>query len=289
MCNMIESYWLIRGKFMKLLYKLKAFTLAEVMITLTIIGVISAIVVPVAFQSRPDEAVMKFKKAHNTLYQVINTLVTSDKYYQDGDLGTKADGIQTNAGDETRMYFCNTIADLLSTKSVNCQTEMIGGYGYWQASDETAHDYATGEKMKRTVTPQTILATKNKFDYDCKAGISIGSEIITTDDITYYQSSTGIAFGSERVAPNEQNGLSEAIKLRFFSPPGEFPANYSDEQGNDISYKIYCIDIDGIPDNATEDDCVNECPFGYGIRADGKIMNGKRADEWLEKDIQMEN
>mgnify|MGYP006916097546 CR=1 FL=1 len=59
--------------------------------------------------------------------------------------------------------------------------------------------------------------------------------------------------------------------------------------GLDSIYKIFCVDIDGIPDNVTKTDCVNECPFGYGIRADGKIMNGKRADEWLEKDIQGEN
>ena len=31
-----------------------------------------------------------------------------------------------------------------------------------------------------------------------------------------------------------------------------------------------------------------EDPFGFGIRADGKILNGKRADEWLKKSIQKE-
>ena len=38
------------------------------------------------------------------------------------------------------------------------------------------------------------------------------------------------------------------------------------------------MDIDGIGKG--------EDPFGYGIRADGKILTGKRADEWLEKNIQ---
>ena len=45
-----------------------------------------------------------------------------------------------------------------------------------------------------------------------------------------------------------------------------------------------CIDIDGIPTNATTDDCVNECPFGYSLRADGKIFLGAKAKEWLAKD-----
>ena len=38
------------------------------------------------------------------------------------------------------------------------------------------------------------------------------------------------------------------------------------------------MDVDGIDKG--------EAPFGYGIRADGKILTGKRADEWMEKSIQ---
>ena len=53
-------------------------------------------------------------------------------------------------------------------------------------------------------------------------------------------------------------------------------------------YKILCIDPDGIPKDGSEncDDKKDICPFGYGIRADGKILTGARADEWLEKDLQ---
>jgi len=41
---------------------LKGFTLAEVMIVLTVIGILAGILIPVANNSRPDENVMKFKK-----------------------------------------------------------------------------------------------------------------------------------------------------------------------------------------------------------------------------------
>ena len=37
------------------------------------------------------------------------------------------------------------------------------------------------------------------------------------------------------------------------------------------------MDIDGINKG--------EAPFGFGIRADGKILTGKRATEWLNKEI----
>ncbi len=61
---------------------------------------------------------MKFKKADAQLYDVINQLVTSDKYYLNGDLGIKPDGTiidGTHTGDYT--YFCNTIADLVDQKA----------------------------------------------------------------------------------------------------------------------------------------------------------------------------
>ena len=96
--------------------KYKGFTLAEVMIVLTVIGVLTAILLPVARQSMPDENLMKFKKAHNTLGTVIRELVTSNKYYKDGDLGVMPDGILVN----NATYFCETIADILNVKTVNC-------------------------------------------------------------------------------------------------------------------------------------------------------------------------
>ena len=62
------------------------------MIVLVIIGILTGILLPSAFNSLPDENVMKFKKANSTLYKVINELVSSDKYYCNGDFGIRADG-----------------------------------------------------------------------------------------------------------------------------------------------------------------------------------------------------
>ena len=65
------------------------FTLAEIMIVLSIIGILTAILLPIANHSRPDENVMKFKKANTTLARAISELVNSDEYYLDGDLGIR--------------------------------------------------------------------------------------------------------------------------------------------------------------------------------------------------------
>ena len=221
----------------------KAFTLAEIMIVLVIIGVITAILLPVAIHSAPDENVMKFKKGHNTLGVVIRELVNSDEYYLNGDLGIKADGTLldgTHDGDNT--YFCQTFSDIVSTKSVDCQDKDVTVT--WQFWDIDKYDLETN---------------KLYADNGCKViANEVGPEIITSDGIVYYQTYPRMPFGwlyegsRSFISKNEDNFMH--------------------------TYKTFCMDIDGIDKG--------EDPFGYGIRVDGKIILGARAEEWMNKSIQ---
>ena len=234
------------------------FTLAEVMIVLTVIGVLTAILLPVARQSMPDENLMKFKKAHNTLGTVIRELVTSDKYYRDGDLGVKPNSSLVDSA----TYFCETIADVLNVKSLNCSSFERYSYSYvrrdWDSYDDT-------------------------LDVKCKQIHSfVGNEIILPDGTIFYQGSPAQHFGYIGVRKDisgdatDDNFSSEAAKTsRLFNGTVGVNANKFDDM-----YKVFCIDIDGL--NSGED------PFGYGIRADGKILTGKRADEWLEREVNEE-
>ncbi len=266
----------------------KAFTLAEVMITLTIIGVISAIVVPVAVNSRPDENVMKFKKAHNTLYKVINTLVTSDKYYRDGDLGVRYDGtLLTKTDDSDILYFCNTFADRLSIKKSDCVLGKGNGTSVIILADDV-RGALSSTPSRNKFSPENIDYKKQLLDKACKQQASQpGANVTTTDGIVYYETGK-IPFGKRYLGNNfAASGEEPDIVIvpgRTFSPPNK-PANIGDENGFDIAYKVFCIDVDGIPANVTGSKCVNECPFGYGVRADGKILTGARADEWLKKSM----
>ncbi len=260
----------------------KAFTLAEVMITLTVIGIITSIIIPVAINSKPDENIMKFKKAHNTLYQVISELVNSDKYYYDGDLGMKADKSLidgSHSGDIT--YFCNSFADVVSTKGVNCskevqnRTEPYACIFYNKDSDKW-------EEIKKL----------ERYDIKCKEQAdTTGAEIVTSDGVVFYQGLPAFTFGitnaqgrkvlnDKRYCQKEEVGnYGPDCDLRWFSSPNG-PVTFPDENGFDSEYKLFCMDIDGI--NNGED------PFAYGIRADGKILVGYKAKIWLEKSIQGE-
>ena len=255
-----------------------AFTLAEIMIVLVVIGILTGILVPAAINSMPNENVMKFKKAHNTLYRVINELVSSDKYYADGELAKMPNGNYVDNG----KYFCNTFSDILSVKSTNCVTgnasKKLNGY-------DVVFDIEHW--------PLFGLDYKSMVDETCKkAAVMYGGEIITNDGIAYYEVAPGYHFGATlndyfRNSDDESGDCrndndTEKCKSRYFYVTGT-----SDEyKGLKTIYKMFCIDVDGVPNNTTATNCVNECPFGYGIRVDGKILTGARADEWLQKSIQ---
>ena len=263
----------------------KAFTLAELMIVLSIIGVLAGILIPIANHSRPDENVMKFKKANTTLGRVIRELVTSDKYYCNGDLGIKADCTTRVVNNPNRVYFCETVADLLSTKISNCSTAASTRLGAWLISNEYPEDIANSDETQvRTVTEDTIASTKIQFDDICKdAAKIIGEEIKTTDDIVYYQGSSDWTFAAQCMRNPESQ--SQFCEYRIFAEPNSLTPKFADQDGYDIAYKTYCIDIDGIPSGGSDDcdDVKDICPFGYGIRVDGKILVGARAQEWIEK------
>ena len=247
---------------------LKAFTLAEVMIVLSVIGILAGILIPVANNSRPDEKVMKFKKAHATLANVVREMVNSDKYYANGDLGKRADGTLID-----KHYFCNTFADIVSAKSVNCDYEIPVG-GYIQLCGKNNGTCSTSSYEINTI--------KHELDSNCRnaANGAIGDiGIRTADNIYYFERSLNMNFGCVIGSTCEytrwENGYGNGT--RFYGSDLDI-SNFENGITTYRYYKIFCIDIDELGKG--------EKPFGYGIRADGKIITGKRADEWLEKDFQ---
>lgn len=61
--------------------KQNGFTLAEVLVTLTILGVIAAILIPAITKTTPNSQKVMFKKAYNILEQAIDSLINDDILY----------------------------------------------------------------------------------------------------------------------------------------------------------------------------------------------------------------
>ena len=284
----IESLKNEKKSFLKLKRSF-GFTLAEIMIVLTVIGILTAVLIPIAFNSAPDENLMKFKKGHNILYTAIKDLVNSDQYYMNGDLGLKPDGLligefwSAQEGSKDDKYFCQTFADVISTKSANCYIANTWDNGTCDLRNSCVFDTSNPSTIKVHITDEMLNSAKKQLDLRCKNSAddnnnnstlpNLQKQILTTDDITFYETNPRSTFGFHKTINGE--------KIRRYNAAGKFPALYSDDGGFDAIYKIFCMDVDEI--NKDED------PFGYGIRADGKIMNGARAEEWLNKSLHKGN
>ena len=251
--------------------KKSAFTLAEVMIVLTVIGVLTAILLPVARQSMPDENLMKFKKAHNTLGTVIRELVTSDKYYLDGDLGVKPDGSWV----EDAKYFLSTFCDVLNIKEKQMPEIENGMYdpnyvfGLNHNLDDIKARIDNSCKSKQDDMTSYVLMPNGTYYYQFHDGIAYGARFDWFNNYRnpFYSKWDGTTSEAECQALPTRQEQDDCARTHFVS-------------GFYWVYAIFCLDIDRI--NKDED------PFGYGIRIDGKILTGKRADEWLARDVNEE-
>lgn len=248
----------------------KGFTLAEVIIVLTVIGFLAAILIPVAFQAAPDENVLRFKKAYNTLGTIIRELTTSDKYYLNGDLGIKPNNDPSNkgatAGTEDNTYFCETLAELLSVKEKDCEIDNNAGDGYvltFTAPPDGSEGVDNTANAKLQVDALCLEANK-------------GAQIITVDGISWYEANQPYTFSEMKAGTSN----------RVFSPVEGNAITYKDKGGFDAAYKVVCFDVDGVDSEDVEESKKTEAPFGFGIRSDGKILSGARADEWAKKSVQ---
>jgi len=222
---------------MKINNKKFAFNLVEIMIAITIIGVLSAMLLPAMWEGTPNEDVVKFKKAHDNLFKTMNTLLGTGEYFLDGNFGIKPDGTSidgTHTGDDT--YFCEAISKTLNTKQTNCVS--VG--------------------LDKSITYDNNLSAddsrvkKERLDNFCSQASGAKQYVKTIDGVEYFylSDSSNNAFAKhDDLSNKDANGF----------------ANY---------YNVLCIKV-------SED----TQPFGYGIRYDGKIVTGSRADAWLLKSI----
>ncbi len=251
-----------------------AFTLAEVLITLTVIGIITAVIIPVAIHSKPDKNLIKFKKGNITLYQVISTLVNSDKYYLDGDMKYRYDGVKLLGSNiEHVTYFYKAFSDVVSTKHVNCYENGM------QHNDGNLAKFMYDENCK------PLIDYSSSASESCKANAINSKEkdnlIVTTDGITFYDMEPNLTFNNLDAwyldGCNNQDGSVSS---------GCIPDSLECFGTTRIG-KIFCMDIDGIPEKGSKncDDIKDICPFAYIIRHDGRILPDYRTQQWIEKSI----
>ncbi len=201
----------------------KAFTTAEMLITLGVLGVIIAILIPSLISTTPDKNLAKFRKAYNTIQKTVSQLTNTGTIYPNGNFNYFPPSVTTSA-DKT-SYFCKQFADQLTISgSVDCAAAT--------AATTSTITYVNAASL---TTMDTYCTKRTSSNYAFK----------TSDNIVWW----GV-----------NNDFSTSVKTG----------------GIETSYVILCFDVDNA-DSAV-------APFSFGIRADGKVLPGARAQEWLEKE-----
>ena len=134
--------------FDSLKYKFKAFSLAEVLIALVVIGVVAAITIPITIANYNEaEKIAKIKKTYSTLNNAISLSIING--------GTDVFEVSANDFKTVQKYFDEYLKDRLSTTKVCYNTK-----GCWHSGD-------TKE-----------LNGKNTVYYN-RTGVGVGADIIT--------------------------------------------------------------------------------------------------------------
>lgn len=239
----------------------KGFTLSEALITLVVLGIIAAVLVPAITKQAPDKNKIMFRKAYNTLQQAVSVLINDDAnypstqtiqipastgiYYQKGfNYTTQASG--------TNLKFCSLLSDLMNTTiSANCPATNATGQIPFTTSDGITWTLyiPVSDDTNTTETATTAVTTGVQFP--------ISSSLYTTKIIIDIDGNT------KGTNCSTDTGFAAPYKPTAGTPSPAYA---------DYAPTTRCV-------NTGVDSATNPCKFKpdtfiIGVRYDGKLQVG---------------
>lgn len=155
----------------------KAFTLSEALVTLAIIGVLAAILIPVVNNARPDKDKIVYKKALYSLQTAVSNAMNS-AYLSDGFGNLGEDSVWGSGGDEA----CTNVANWWNG---NCGSGGSGGDG--SGGDGGDGSGGDGDKETNSFCEAVAESLNVAGSVNCTTTSSYDNpNFITTDGIRYW-------------------------------------------------------------------------------------------------------
>ncbi len=98
------------------------FTLAEVLVCLSVIAVMYAIMIPILAKNSPKEQKVLLRKSYNTIEKVVYSMINDDKIYPDIDLGFAKSAATVDSAAAGADKFCYYFIDAINTVSEDFST-----------------------------------------------------------------------------------------------------------------------------------------------------------------------
>ncbi len=113
----------------------KAFTLAELMVCLLLIGVITAITIPILSNATPNKNAYLYKAAFRTLERAVSAAINDESQYVNGEFKDK---------NNTTSFCLNIVNSLNTIGTVNCNVTSVPTSG----STPATYNFMTSNGMK---------------------------------------------------------------------------------------------------------------------------------------------
>jgi len=191
----------------------KAFTLAETLITMAVIGIIMALSIPAVIQSTNDTGPL-FKKAYNTVEEVVGELINDTAVFPYGEFEDNqfcnAFFSKVNTVGYVASNCGNTFVSTIPGTPVATTTNSMRWYGI-QSNFTTANCDTANTGIDITGTPAANTCIKISVDINgVNKGANTASEVANKDIYTIYVTKVG----KVTVETSTANTFDEAYVLQ---------------------------------------------------------------------------
>lgn len=154
----------------------KGFTLSEVMIALTVLGVLATVLYSLTAKVTPSDNRVLFKKAYYNLSEAVAQMINDESLYPSSEVNTGVSStprnfnytqLSTTPTYYTSNKFCYLLSERLNTVSVSCQAYNSTSVGSFTTSDGmqwriyVPYDDVAGYTNRNTATTNTQFPVCN--------------------------------------------------------------------------------------------------------------------------------